>query len=345
MRSKALMILWEYPLKDKVFHRMFPRLQDRGYARGPMIAADHLSFLLRRPLDEVCRDGRLLAEGLLYARRLYGSDLVIVFSDISLEAEALGVKLKYSPDRNPHIIEQLLPGDVKVIDMPTGGSIPELFNAAAICRKELDIGIPVFFSMKDPFSLAALAIGTEAFLIALLEEPQMAMDLLEVCVENQLRLIDAVCSEGYIPLVGSPIASGSVIGPIWFHRFAEPAINRVLNRAEEADSFRCMHICGEVSVLIDQIYSLKLDLLSFEEWHAPMWELLQDTIPMGYLSTNLFVNGDEETIERATRECMVNMPEPFILSSGCDIPANSNPELVRRMMNVSLDRSYYNLSN
>ncbi len=71
-----------------------------------------------------------------------------------------------------------------------------------------------------------------------------------------------------------------------------------------------------------------------------MFPQFQDTIPMGYLSTDLFVKGDEETIERATRECMVNLPKPFILSSGCDIPANSNPKLVKLMMKASLDRSY-----
>jgi len=301
-----------------------------------MIAADHLARLLDRPLDAVCKSGALLAEGLLTAEELYRSDLLIVFSDISVEAEAMGVEVEYSRDRNPHITTQLVPRDVRITDMSNSGRIPELLRAAEICRKELDAYFPIFFSIKDPFSLAALVMGSEAFLIALLEEPQVVSKLLDVCCESQQSLVEVICAEGYIPLVGAPISSGSLIGPDWFREFAQPYLDKIFTRIREAGTPCCMHICGEVNPLMEQLPALNLDMLSFEEWCSALWEKMPDTVPMGYVPTDLFARGSVEAIQRATLECLINLPKPFVLSTACDLPANADPKLVQRMMQVEL---------
>ena len=300
-----------------------------------MIAADHLARLLGQPLDRVCQNGALLAEGLLNARSYYNSDFIIVFSDIAVEAEALGVLLEFSENRNPHVVSTVDPNDVKVIDMPGAGRIPELFRAARICRHELDKGIPIFSSIKDPFSLAALLMGSEDFLRSLLEAPEVARKLIETCCENQLRLVDAICSEGFIPMIGAPIASGSLIGATWFRNFAQQFLAKLFSRVKANGSFCCMHICGEVGLLEAPLSELNPDILSFEEWIPSMWENLPNTIPMGYVPTDLFVKGTEESVQTASLECLTNLPRPFILSTACDIPANSDPRLVCAMMEIN----------
>jgi len=323
-------------LRADVFSSLFPLLKDADNARAPMIAADHLARLLNKPLDAVCQNGSLLAEGLLTAKELYNPDMLIVFADIAVEAEAMGVKLEYSPDRNPHIVSLPDLSDVGIIDLPASGRIPELFRAAEICRKATNNGFPIFFSMKDPFSLAALVMGTEDFLIALLKSPEVARGVLEICCKNQLQLIEAIHSEGYIPLVGAPISSGSLIGPRWFQEFATPYLEILFNYIRTNNSFCCMHICGEVNPLVEQLPQLKLDLLSFEEWYEPLWERMPDTIPMGYVPTDLFARGNENSIADAANACLKNLPQPFVLSTACDLPANAKPQLVQNMMQVEL---------
>ena len=322
-------------MRTEIFKQIFPLAGEREFVRGPMIAADHLAILLNQPLDKVCQNGSLLAEGLLNARSYYNSDFIIVFSDIAVEAEALGVKLEFSEKRNPHVISQVNPGDVKIIDMPKAGRIPELFKAARICRQELEEEMPVFFSIKDPFSLAALVMGSEDFLRSLLEAPDIARNLIEICCRNQLILIDAICSEGFIPMVGAPIASGSLIGATWFRNFVQQYLARLFDRAQANGSFRCMHICGEVGLLAEPLSELNPDILSFEEWFPAMWERLPNTIPMGYVPTDLFAKGTEDSVRRASLDCIKSLPQPFILSTACDIPANSESSLVGVMMNAN----------
>lgn len=297
-----------------------------------MIAGDFLAHLLKRPVSEVVRNGSLLAEGIRYTYEIFNPDMAIVFADIAVEAEAMGVELEFSATRNPHPVKLPDLNSIKVIDLSSAGRVPELLHAARLCREAFGPDYPIFYSMKDPFSLAALVMGSEDFLMALLEHPDQVQPLISTCSENIVNLVETVCNEGFIPLIGAPIASGSLIGPRWFERFVEGALQPVFNRITERNYPRCMHICGEVSPLVKQLPGLKLDLLSVEEWCPELWDGMTDTIPMGYVPTELFVKGTAEAVEKAVRDCMKNMPEPFLLSTACDVPANSNPDLIKRFM-------------
>ena len=299
-----------------------------------MIAADHLASLLNEPLDQVCRSGELLADGLIKAQRLYRSDFIIVFSDVSVEAEAMGVKLEYLPGRNPQPFKHPSWEEIKFTDMEAQGRLPELLCAAGICREQLGGDFPIFFSMKDPFSLAAMVVGTEPFLEKLVLEPEAAFGLLEICCQNQLGLIETILSEGYIPFVGAPIASGGLIGARNFERFALPYLLSLFELAKKMGSFRCLHICGEIGMLAKELASLNLDLLSYEDWQAEMWPLMSDTISMGFVPTDLFQYGDKKSMRDAANRCRSVMPVPYVLSTGCDLPAKAKPELVQRMMNL-----------
>ncbi|NQS98893.1 MAG: hypothetical protein HQ591_10600 [candidate division Zixibacteria bacterium] len=318
--------------RDK-FDRLFPLHRGKRFIRGPMIAADHLAFLLGKPLDEVCRDGKLLAEGILRAQELYQSDMVIVFADVAVEAEAMGVELEYFSKGNPQPIRHLRPDEIKRADIASSGRLPELFRAAVICRKKLGSGFTIFFSMKDSLSLTAMVMGTEDFLTLFISDPDEALRLLKISCENQLELVATIIRAGFIPLVGAPIASGGLIGGRYFEKFAEPFIEKLFALAREMGSFACLHICGSVVELMERLAILKPDLLSIEDAKAvSMWGMLPDTIPMGYVSTDLFVYGDAFSLKKAADECLRTLPEPFVLSAGCDLPMKADPNLVKIMM-------------
>ena len=311
---------------------IFPRLRGVGSACGPMIAADHLAKLLKKPLDDVCRKGEILAEGLLKAHSLYQPDFIIVFADVSVEAEAMGVKLEYFFDRNPQPVNHLNFGGVRPLDISIRGRLPELFTAAEICRENLGGEFTIFFSMKDPLSLAAMTTGTEEFLSLLVLDPQRAFDILETCCASHLHLLDRIIEGGFIPFIGAPIASGSLIGERNFRRFALPYLSRLFSRLEELDAPKCLHICGSVADLLEPLSSCPPDLLSLEDAAAvKKWDLLPDTVPMGYTATDLFVKSSANTVENAAADCMAAMPAPYVLSTGCDLPASAKPELVKAM--------------
>ncbi|HHE47287.1 MAG TPA: hypothetical protein ENL08_06275 [Bacteroidetes bacterium] len=167
-----------------------------------------------------------------------------------------------------------------------------------LSQQALERGYPPEEAIQ--LGLAALVTGSEALLIGLVKTPREIRQLLDVCCENQLQLVEAICAEGYIPLIGAPISSGSLIGPQWFREFAQPYLERLFCQVKASEQFNCMHICGEVSPLVGRLPLLNLDLLSFEEWCKPLWDRMPETIPMGYVPTDLFARGCEETVENST---------------------------------------------
>ena len=320
-------------MRRDTFDRMFPLHRGENLIKGPMIAADHLAILLERDLGEVCRDGNLLAEGLLHARDEYDSDFIIVFSDVAVDAEAFGVELEYFPNINPQPATHLKSDEFRIVDIPSSGRFPELFKAAEICRKELDKDFPIFMSMKEPFTLAAMAHNPEIFLSYLISEPSLAKDMIEICCENQIKTVKAITEAGFIPFIGAPISSADMIGPRYFAEFVEPYLTRLRDAAREAGSFACLHICGNVKPLSERLIALNLDLLSIEDRGAIFdFRETENTILMGVISTNLFIFGNENQVKDAARDCKEIMPEPFVLSTGCDIPAKAKSNLVKAMM-------------
>lgn len=319
-------------MKREVFDRIFPRLKGKDFAKGPMIAADHLAYLLNKPLNRVNNSGEAMAQGLLLVQKMYDTDFLIVFADVSVEAEAIGVELEFPENRNPFPKRPLEYNEIKTVKSCEKGRLPELFKAAQICRRELGNDFPIFFSMKDSFSLTAMAVGTEEFLSSLVFERERALKILDKVCKTQMGLIIEIINSGYIPLVGAPVASGGLIGGKNFKLFAGPCIDRLFEKALSLNSFACCHICGTIYELIAELHDLQPDILSFEdEKLLPLLDRLPETIPMGFIPTNYFLNGDEVRMKGAVERCHSMLDKPFILSSGCDLPAKANPRLVKLM--------------
>jgi len=189
--------------------------------------------------------------------------------------------------------------------------------------------------MKDPFSLAAMVSGTEYFMMATIDDQKKLAEMVNICTQNQIGLIENILKNNFIPLIGAPIASGSLIGGGNFKKFAQPALQLLFDYIWDKGSSACIHICGSIIELMDSLSFLKPDLLSFEDASVVgMWGLLPDTIPMGYIPTELFVRSDVRTVRETSLRCLHSLPKPCILSTGCDLPAKANPELVKAYMNI-----------
>ena len=317
-------------MRRETFDTIFPRFTGKNYIKGPMIAADHLAFLLHQPISQVCQSGELLAKGLLYAQKLYDSDFIVIFSDVSVEAEALGVELDYFPHRNPHPVRHLSMAEIEVKKMWKLGRLPELFKAGEICRRRLGDDFTIFFSMKDAFSLTAMTVGMEDFLIALIDDTKEASDALNRCCKAQIGLLTHIIENGYIPFIGSPIASGGLIGARYFSQFAAPGIECLFHRAHSINAFAALHICGSITEIFEPLAKLQPDILSFEDAKIlPYLSQMPDTICMGYIPTSSFLGENSTAAFKSAQDCAANLPRPYILSSGCDLPAGANPLIVK----------------
>lgn len=115
---------------------------------------DKVSFL------ELCKTPHLAAEVMLTAVEKLGVDAAIIFSDILLILEPMGLPLEFLPEGGPHISRPIrLPEDVKNIrELETHDELDYVMNTVKYTREGLDDRLPLIGFAGAPFTLAAYAV-------------------------------------------------------------------------------------------------------------------------------------------------------------------------------------------
>lgn len=181
----------------------------------------------------VCRTPELAVEATLQPLRRFPLDAAILFSDILLPLEALGVKMTFSP--GPTLAEPLrtrMQVDA-LSDRPAAEAVPYVAEAVRLLRRELDGRTPLIGFCGAPFTLAAYLIegrGKEGFgevKKMLYQDPALLERLLA-------RLSPAMAD--YLAL---QIQSGAqavqifdswagLLGPAEYRRFALPFVRSIV---------------------------------------------------------------------------------------------------------------------
>lgn len=322
--------------KERLKAVLSGRLADRVPA-VPMVAGDHAARISEVPIKRIYEDGKTLGEVLVNAYRHYDLDAVIVFSDVAVEAEAIGAELEFPDEGIPFVINPST--ELRVPDPNRDGRMPLIQEATSRCLELLGEEALVFTSIKGPFSVATLISEPEEFFGFLLTDPKAARKKLEFATEAQLRYVDALLDLGDIGIfIGDPFATGELIGPSHFEEFALPYCRRLIEHIHGRGHHAVLHICGETTNLLDQIPKTGAECFSVDEIDLgnAQEKLRGKAALMGNVSTSLLRDGDEQEILGASMSCLEQTAgEPFILSSACDVPMASPEANVRAMVTAT----------
>lgn len=305
----------------------------KKYAVFPMVCADHCAFLLRRDFKGIATNGEKLAEVLEYGYRLYGYDMILIFSDPYVEAEAMGCKIEYTPyprlvsaPKNLHEylkLNKFTPADfVRLSDLNQNRK-REIIKAAEILKKTVDV--PVFVSIKGPFTLASFIYGIEKFLKLLLNDETQAKLLIDIALNFQLVYLDSLLKTAVHIFIGDPMVSTSIISPQAFKKFAQEPLRILIEKIKEAGLFAGIHICGDTRPIINLLDDLNADILSIEDV-----SLETKTTKMGGVSTQTLLYGTPDEIKKEIKKAVST--DRLVLSSSCDVPVNTPVENIKSMV-------------
>ena len=122
------------------------------------------------PFLELCKRPELIAEVTVSAVETIGADAAIVFSDILLIVESLGLSLQYEADEGPVVEGQIGSTAAEIDRLPEiepAESLHEVFEGVRLTRETLPAEIPLIGFAGAPFTLAAYIIeggGSKTFL-------------------------------------------------------------------------------------------------------------------------------------------------------------------------------------
>ncbi|MHC4481144.1 MAG: uroporphyrinogen decarboxylase family protein [Planctomycetota bacterium] len=310
------------------------------------LVLNHAARVMGVSVRDYATSGEVMGRAQVAAYRLYGQDLITIFTDTAILSEAMGTTLYFPEDDVARVASPAVaaPDDVSAlrpVDARQSGRLPVLLEAVRHCVREVGDEVFVACCYPAPFSVAAALRGTASFARDLYKNPELAHELLRRSLTVIEDFAQAVADEGGIPALVDPVASGSVISRTAFEQYALPYTRQALERIIALGAVPILHICGRTSTTIDLMADAGAAVLSIDQIALP--EARERVGERAFLMGNVrpaetLLEGTPESVRREAEQCLADCGDSaggFILASGCEVPIETPPENVQALMEVA----------
>lgn len=280
-------------------------------------------------------NGELIARAHIEAYRLFGYDIIRVFTDLYTQAEAMGARVHYPLDQTAYLespaindaseIDRLQPADPY-----KDGNLPHHLEAMKIAIDEVGREVAVTGALTCPFTNASLLIGTENLVRLTLKNPEAVHRLCELSLETNLRYARAIIDAGCTPSLTDAMSSSTVISPKQFQEFSFPYLKRLIDYIHSRGKTVTMHICGKTSKVWDMMVAAGADCISIDN-DADLLEAKHRVGGRVRLMGNVkpsevMLQGTPCDVRKAVIECVRKAhdnPRGYIVASGCSLPTET----------------------
>lgn len=279
----------------------------------------------------------------LQARSLYklvertGCDGIFAMMDLSVEAGAMGLPVRFPLEDSAtiewHPVKHA--GDLnqfKVIDPLYDGRVWVFLETVRMLKKRLSV--PVGAYVIGPFTLAGLMMGANEIAMATLENPdvvQATVNFAERTVIAYARALEEAGADTIAILDPTCV----ILSPDAYRQFCAPAVENLV-RHLAAPSI--LHICGNTEHLVGAMCDTGVQGLSLDSmvnFPAVVQRIPGDVVLIGNINpTATMLFGSRQKVRTETTALLEAMDpyDNFIMSTGCDLPANTPIENIVEMV-------------
>ncbi len=284
--------------------------------------------LIGATVEELVKDGHLQAKCMEAVAKRFDTGAAVSLMDLSVEAEAFGSPVHYSPDDVPTVHAALIhdEDEAEALEIPevgtgrTGECVRGIKEAS-----ELITDRPLFAGIIGPYSLAGRMLDMTEIMILCYEEPELVEAVLEKATQFLIKYAKAFKEAGANGIVMAEPAAG-LLSPNLMDEFSTPYVQRV-REAVEDDSFIIMyHNCGNIVPLMKNVAGI--DALAYSVGNAIDIEEALKVIPADRMvignidPAGVFRGGTPEIVKSETLALLNRCSKypNFVIASGCDIP-------------------------
>jgi len=191
-----------------------------------------------------------------------------------------------------------------------------------------------------PFTFTTRILGMEATMMATINDPDNLLKLIQFSTELIWALLEPVLDHEDIlgANFADPAASGDLISPLAFRKFAAPALRDLVQKVKAKKKFSMIHICGNTTKILPDVLEIGPNCYSLENKVdlAVAKEILGGKVCVaGNVSpTGAFLSGAPGEVIAEAKTCLAawgKLPG-YILTIGCDFTKNVPEENMLALM-------------
>ena len=294
--------------------------------------------------SEIRGAAALLACAHAVAFRTFRYDVIRVFTDLYVQAEAMGAKVRVPDDETAYLHEPAITSSSEVdslapADPAKDGCLPAHLEAVSRVVEDLGGEVTVTGAVTGPFTTSSFLVGAENLARLALREPAVVRRLCEVSLETALRWSDAVIDAGALPSITEPMLSSTVVSPRQFLDFGLPYLKRLIGHIHERRKSVTLHICGKTRPVWSLMADTGADCLSIDN-EASLTEAkvavgnrvrLMGNVP----PVAVMFEGSSAQVRQAVRACVRDAgdnPRGLVVATGCSLPTETPFENIEAMV-------------
>jgi uroporphyrinogen-III decarboxylase len=175
---------------------------------------------------------------------------------VTVEAEALGGRIKLGDDKNGPRVDQYVFSDIeelgkiKEIDLSRGRMKEVLDSVERLSRENETVALNV----EGPFTIIASLIDPMIFYKGIRKHKEIVDKFMRMIEDNVVAYILAGIERGArIISYGDPVGSLDIVGPKVYQEISGQTTYNILKRVEPFLDGRIVHICGKTSMAFDKL--------------------------------------------------------------------------------------------
>jgi len=293
----------------------------------------------------MCKTPEIAAEVTLQPVRILNVDAAILFSDILIPLEAMGLKIEfidtYGPKVSPAIRTGLDLKSLRPLELPL---IDFVFKTIEILIKELDV--PLIGFSAAPFTLATYVIegstskefvNTKRFIFS---EPESFHKLMNILTEATLQYLTEQIKAGVHAVQIFDTWAG-ILSPYDYEIFCKPYLKQII---EKLKSFvPVIYFCSNTSGLLNHIKDLKADVVSLD-WRIDIKDacLALNYQPLQGNLDPLVLLGREDEIFKRLEKILIDgqCAKSHIFNLGHGVNINTDVDTLKKVVDFVHEFSF-----
>lgn len=284
----------------------------------------------------MCKTPEIAAEVTLQPVKILGVDAAILFSDILIPLEGMGIKIEFTDDKGPQVYPTIKTSShIKFLKEIELDLVDYVFQTIKILIKELEV--PLIGFAASPFTLATYIIeggstrdfiNTKRFMFS---EPEGFHKLMNIFTDSTIKYLKEQIKAG-VHVVQIFDTWAGILSPFDYEIFVKPYVKKIIDSINKVP---VIYFCSNTSGLANNLKDLNANVLSID-WKIDMKDAT-DLFKYHTLQGNLdplTLLGTEDELFKRVKNILIHgrLAKAHIFNLGHGVNINTSVDILKKVV-------------